>query len=175
MPNQGVSARNSVDPAGEFPFAPEDYVLHLLTSLATFREAALDNALKNLGLTMARFRALSVLVRCGDCTMTELAGFTAVDRTTLTRIADQLVAAGFAERVETPKDRRQVVMRITEEGAARYRAGALQIRVHNAAVTEGLPPAAMRGLSRSLVRILENATPSEALRAAVIRYRRDAS
>jgi DNA-binding MarR family transcriptional regulator len=172
MPNAGVTAA-SVDRAGEFPFAPEDYLLHLLASLATFREGDLDHALKSLDLSVMRFRVLSALTRCGESTMSELSSFIAVDRTTLTRVADQLVGAGLVVRDADAKDRRRVLLSLTEAGRARYRQGAEIFRARNAEVVVGVPGGALRALSRTLVVLLENATANEATRASLIRYRRD--
>ena len=42
----------SADPLGEFPFAPSDYVLHLLTIISLFRDSALDGRLRALDLTL---------------------------------------------------------------------------------------------------------------------------
>jgi DNA-binding MarR family transcriptional regulator len=175
MPNAGVTASTtSVDATGEFPFAPEDYLLHLLASLATFRDAALDQALKPLDLNVSRFRVLSALIRCGDCTMSELSSFIAVDRTTLTRVADQLVAGELVERVADDKDRRRVLLSLTRAGRKRYREGAEVFRARNAELAAGVPPDEMRGLARTLVTLLGNAATSEATRISLIEYRRPA-
>src|SRR6201999_2536378 len=88
----------SYDPADEFPFAVDDYLLHLVVAIYQFRDSRLDQVLRPLGLNVSRYRVLSVLERFGASTMTELASFTAMERTTLTRIADQLVAADFVTR-----------------------------------------------------------------------------
>lgn len=171
---ESAAAQTTVDPAGEFPFAPGHYVLHLLASIASFRDAALDRLLRPLGLNVSRFRTLSVLVRCGDCTMSELANFSTLDRTTLTRIADQLVAAGLVARLGEPKDRRRVVLSLTKEGLATYRKGGGQVAVHNAKVRGDATEPELRQLARLLIAMLENTTANEATRASLIRYRRDA-
>jgi DNA-binding MarR family transcriptional regulator len=161
-----------MDAAGEFPFAPEDYLLHLMAATATFREAALDQALRPLELNVSRYRVLSALMRCGDSTMSDLASFVAVDRTTLTRVADSLVAAGLVSRIADDTDRRRVLLSLTDAGRELYRRGAEVFRVSNADVCAGAPPAAMRGLARTLVKLLKNATENEATRASLIDYRR---
>jgi DNA-binding MarR family transcriptional regulator len=70
----------------------------------------MDGALRTLGLNVSRYRVLGVLERFGASTMTELSNFTAMQRTTLTRIADQLVAAGWVARSGESRDRRHVVL-----------------------------------------------------------------
>jgi DNA-binding MarR family transcriptional regulator len=161
-----------VDVAGEFPFAPEDYLLHLLAATTTFRDGALDQALRPLDLNVSRYRVLSALMRCGDSTMSDLASYIAVDRTTLTRVADALVAAGLVTRIADDADRRRVLLSLTDAGRELYRRGAEVFRGCNAGVCAGAQPAAMRGLARTLVKLLENATANAATRASLIDYRR---
>ncbi|HWA62701.1 MAG TPA: MarR family transcriptional regulator [Caulobacteraceae bacterium] len=144
-----------------------------MAAVALYREARLDGALRPLGVTMSRFRVMSALMRCGASTMSELANFTSVDRTTLTRIADQLVDAAYAERLPEPKDRRRVVLDLTAAGRRLYRQAALVIREQNEAISEGVPEDEMRGLARVLVKVMHNATDNEATRSALIHYRRD--
>lgn len=165
----------STDETGEFPFAASDYVLHLLAAIAMFRDAALDAGLKPLGLNVGRFRTLSVLVRCGPCTMTELSAFSSVDRTTLTRIADHLVDAALVRRSGAPKDRRQVLLDLTDEGRRLHRKGLGVIARHNALILTGVGDPALRGAARTLSEIVRNQTQNEATRASLIRFTRDES
>lgn len=59
----------------------------------------MEGQLSLLCLNVGRDRALGTLRRFGPCTMSELATFSVVDRTTLTCTLDQLVKAGFAELI----------------------------------------------------------------------------
>jgi DNA-binding MarR family transcriptional regulator len=111
------SAR-TLDPAGEFPFDVATYAFHLFAVLARHREALMEEAFRPLGLNVARYRALSVVARLGPLSMSELADYSAVDRTTMTRTVDQLVASGFVERATPPSDRRQVLLTPTGAGKA---------------------------------------------------------
>ena len=167
-----VSRRASVDPRGEFPFAASDYVLHLLAAIAMFRDAALDNALRPMDLNVGRFRTLSVLARCGACTMSELSSFSAIDRTTLTRIADQLVAAELVVR-QAARDRRQVVLDLTDAGRAAHIKGLLAVGEHNRIVLRDIDEADLRSAARLVASVIENQTDNEATRASIIRHRRD--
>ena len=106
----------SVDPKGEFPLAPEIYFLHLALVVARRRETRLEQALKGTGLSLAGWRALRVVNRFGEATMGELADYTLTDRTTLTRVVDDLVEAGLMKRTKPPEDRRKVVMELTPAG-----------------------------------------------------------
>src|ERR1700736_765180 len=99
---------STMDPRGEFPLDLASYVFHLFSVVGRHREAKLETILKPLGLSLARHRALSVIATLEPCTMSELAEFSATDRTTLTRTVDQLVDAGLVERTTPREDRRQV-------------------------------------------------------------------
>src|SRR5437868_5476304 len=121
MSKSQPNRRASVDPTDEFPFAVDDYVLHLLAAIHQFRDSKLDAALREFGLNVGRYRMLGVLNRFGSSTMTELANFTAMQRTTLTRIADHLVAQGWVERRGEARDRRQVLLELTDAGRETYR------------------------------------------------------
>src|ERR1700679_177025 len=83
-----------------------DYIFHLFAVVGRHREARLEAGLKPMGLHLTRYWALSVISGIGPCTMSELAGFTAVDRTTLTRTVDQLVETALVERTTPREDRR---------------------------------------------------------------------
>jgi DNA-binding MarR family transcriptional regulator len=104
------------DVAGSGALELTDYLFHLFAVVSRHREARLDAALRPLGLSLSRHRALSIVAGIAPCTMSELADFSAVDRTTLTRTVDQLVESGLVERATPRADRRQVVLTLTEAG-----------------------------------------------------------
>jgi DNA-binding MarR family transcriptional regulator len=106
----------ALDPAGEFPLPPEIYFLHLALVVARRSETRLEHALKATGVGLAGWRALRVVYRFGPATMGELADYSLTDRTTLTRIVDDLVEAGLMKRSKPPDDRRKVVMDLTAAG-----------------------------------------------------------
>ncbi len=67
-------------------------------------------------LTPARLSALSVLVFGGPCSLGELARTEDVASSTMTRIADGLVAAGLARRSTRDSDQRVVELSATPKG-----------------------------------------------------------
>ncbi len=162
----------STDETGEFPFAPNDYVLHLLAAIVMYRDASLDLELKPLGLSIGRFRALSILVRCGPCTMTEMSAYSATDRTTLTRVADHLVAEGLVKRIGAAQDRRRVLLELTEAGHTRHAEAFAVIADCNRRIAAGTPETALRSTIRMLTAIIGNQTNSEATRASLLRFER---
>jgi DNA-binding MarR family transcriptional regulator len=149
----------SIDPSGEFPLDLTTYVFHLLAVVSRHREAKLDAALHTLDLSLSRYRALSVIATFDTCTMSALADYTAVDRTTLTRTVDSLVAAGLVERVTPKEDRRQVLLRLTPGGRTVFRKAIQTIFRLNrsllADLTDDDQRALVRGLESFLARLID--------------------
>lgn len=166
--------RDSADPKGEFPFDVIDYVPHLIAAIHQFRDSALDGALRTLGLNVGRYRVLGVLSRFGLCTMTELANFTAIDRTTLTRIADQLVATGYVERKGHAQDRRQVRLELTPAGVQIHRRALFLVFELNSRLLGGVPETRGRAAARVLQAIVRNLAPSQTACDSIIFYSREA-
>jgi len=125
-------------------------VFHLLAVVGRHREAQLDKLLQPLGLTLSRHRALSVVASQQPLTMSELADFCAIDRTTMTRIVDQLVEAEMVERTTPREDRRQVLLSVTPKGAATCRESLKAIWRHNQHLLEGLDEERQRTAARIL-------------------------
>src|SRR5947209_14443232 len=67
-------------------------------------------------LSAARLSALSVIVYAGPLTLGRLAEAEQVRSPTMTRIVDQLVAEGLAERRPSPDDARSTLVHATEAG-----------------------------------------------------------
>ena len=132
------------DPKGQFPFDVPGYAFHLLVAISRIRDSQLEKMLKPIGVNVARHRALTIILRFGPCTMSELADFSSVDRTTLTRTVDQLVAEGYVNRRAAPKDRRQVLLTITPAGEAVAASARTIVARHNAQALEGVPDHLLR-------------------------------
>lgn len=163
----------STDPTDEFPFAVDDYLLHLIVAIYQFRDSRLDGALRTLQLNVSRYRVLGVLERFGASTMTELASFTAMQRTTLTRIADQLVAAGFVERSAEPHDRRHVVLGLTDAGR-KIHARAMNVVLNlNQRLLDTVPESQRRMAARVLMQVVDNLAPNRLARDGIIHFSRE--
>ena len=57
----------------------------------------------------------------GGYTQIELARISGLDKTTMVTLLDELEAAGLAERLPSPDDRRKRVIAVTQEGKAKVR------------------------------------------------------
>jgi DNA-binding MarR family transcriptional regulator len=91
-------------------------LLHGLTR--RFRRAQAEQ-LAPLGLTPAQERALRVIARSDEpLRMTELAGRLGIVPRSLTTVIDALEEAGLVRREIDPRNRRAILLHLTERGAA---------------------------------------------------------
>jgi|HubBroStandDraft_1064217.scaffolds.fasta_scaffold307320_2 DNA-binding MarR family transcriptional regulator len=141
---------STVDPTGEFPLDLTSYVFHLFAVVARHREVRLEAELKSAGVNLSRHRALGVIVALEPCTMSELAEYSAVDRTTLTRTVDQLVEGGLVERTTPREDRRQVVLTLTGEGRRVCKRSLRAVFRVNRELLDGLDESDQRTFARAL-------------------------
>ncbi|MFS1512777.1 MarR family transcriptional regulator [Chengkuizengella sp. SCS-71B] len=67
-------------------------------------------------LTKDQFTTLRFLKFFGPCPSSELAELCDVNRSAITAMVDRLVSKGFAIRIPSDKDRRVILIKITEQG-----------------------------------------------------------
>jgi len=144
------------DPEGEFPAAAPEYLFYLLFQTARRREAQVDAVLEPLGLSANRARTLTIIRRLEGCSMNTLARFTAIERTTLTREVDQLVARGLIERTTPANDRRRVSLSLTEEGEKVFAQGIPIVAEATQQAMKGVDPERLREFARTLQVIMLN-------------------
>jgi DNA-binding MarR family transcriptional regulator len=152
--------------------APEEWFFYLLFQTVRRRDQAFGRALEALGLNMPKWRALSVISRLSGCTMNELAEFTTIDRTTLTRTADQLIDAGLVARGGLPGDRRIVRLEMTPAGEKTFEAALVEMRRFNGEALEGISAKDQDYLRKTLRAVIANITGSEGRAEAIAEMRR---
>jgi DNA-binding MarR family transcriptional regulator len=141
---------NAPDPTGEFPFAPSEYYFYLLFQAARQRDLHFERGLARAGLNIARWRTLAIIRRIGKCTMKELALYSTVDRTTLSRAVDQLVKQGVVARTTPNRDRRKVHLSLSAEGEALYAKAVPLLLAGNAELLDGADESRVRDAARLL-------------------------
>ena len=88
-------------------------------------EARVETALAGVGLSNAKFEALSVLVsQDRPISLSELAEKLTCVRSNVTQLVDRLEADGLVKRTDDPADRRAVRAEVTALGRKRHAAGA---------------------------------------------------
>jgi len=108
----------SEPPAGRSEAAgqPRVRLAYLLVQVALRRERAMENMLAPLGLSPTQSRVLLYLSKTTDASMGQVADYIVIDRTSLTRAIDKLVAGGLVIRSEPAHDRRITCLRLTSAG-----------------------------------------------------------
>lgn len=103
--------------------SPQPLLAQLMQTLGSV-ESRLESALEPVGLSLAKYKALSQLARAEEpLPLGTLAERFACVRSNITQLVDRLEAEGLAERTFDPQDRRCVRAQLTAEGRARYAAG----------------------------------------------------
>ena len=165
-------AENSPDPEGEFPLATPEYLFYLLFQIDRQRDVAFEPLLQRHGLALHDWRTLSIIRRLEGCTMKTLAIYSTIDRTTLTRTVDQLVAAGLVARITPPNDRRKVSLSLTEAGDAMHAKAVAELIAFNRLTLKALSPTRQREVTRALKTILSAVVPDPALAQDLLTYGR---
>lgn len=90
--------------------------------------------------TLAQFRMLVVLSTRGATKLVTLADLLRVAPSTAMRMVDRLIAAGLADRQTNPANRRETLLRLTDEGRRTVEDVTARRRTEIAAIVERLAP-----------------------------------
>lgn len=123
-----------------------------LINAARAVESRLEEALARVGLSLAKFGALTHLIEAGEpLSLSACARKMTCVRSNITQLMDRLEADGLVQRVADPQDRRGVRAAVTPLGAQRQAAGARElarVQAELAQTLSGLDPVALeRALS----------------------------
>jgi DNA-binding MarR family transcriptional regulator len=114
-------------------------------------EARLEKALAGVGLSGAKFGALSVLVsQDRPMSLSELAEKLTCVRSNVTQLVDRLEADGLVNRTDDPVDRRAVRAQVTALGRERHAAGAVVVNAVFQDVAQQLSAVDAQVLKRAL-------------------------
>lgn len=150
----------------------DEYLFYLVTQVQNRRVRDFGPVLEAVGLTISHWRALSTINRLDGCLMSELAEFTTVDRTTLTRVVDQLVDAGLVHRAHSLDDRRLVRVEMTDHGREVFAKAIDGLSEHSRKVLRGLSEEDLRLFRSVLQRIVRNIVVDDDLFRQVLRFSR---
>lgn len=150
-------------------FVLEQHPFFWFTQVLDRRDRELAAALKADGLRAPEWRILATLHSRNRLSMSELADLTSIDRTTLSRVADRMVRAGWVMRLTDASDARVTRLALTASGERLFaRIWPAVWRVNEMAVA-GLPePAigfvrwALQEMCRNLDMNVANAAPRSA-------------
>lgn len=145
-------------------------LFYLVYQVHRRREVAIEQELKTVGLPMGVWRTLLAVQRMEPCSMNELARYTTLERSSLTRSLDQMEDQGLVTRTTPPKDRRQVLVALTPAGRAEYERGYAAISAWNREALKDLPSSKVEALLEQLGELLIASTDDEALARDIISF-----
>ncbi|MER6032149.1 MarR family transcriptional regulator [Streptomyces sp. NPDC001851] len=100
--------------------------------------------------TLPQFRMLVVLATRGETKLVALAELLQVAPSTAMRMVDRLIAAGLADRKANPSNRRETLLRLTEEGRRTVEEVTARRRAEIADIVERLRPTERLALVEAL-------------------------
>jgi len=109
------------------------------------------------GLTVTQAYALDIILRRGDLAAKELAQELALEKSTVSRLVDGMVANDLVERSGHPRDARSALLRATPLGRRLYSAFRRDIVRENVDVLRGLAPSQRTTLIETLRRFTDAA------------------
>ena len=114
-------------------------------------ESRLEGALAGVGLSIAKFETLSVLVsQDRPISLSELAAKLVCVKSNVTQLVDRLETEGLVKRVDDPADRRAVRAEVTALGRKRQAAGSPLVNAVLQDVAKKLSPVDSQKLKRAL-------------------------
>src|SRR6266403_1655091 len=121
------AAARSVKTAGPTGAAAEHLMFSLIAAAHSV-EQRVEAAMEDVGLSSAKFSALTHLVDAGEAlSLSECAKRMTCVRSNITQLMDRLEAEGLVRRADDPNDRRGVHAVVTPLGIERQAAGAKQL------------------------------------------------
>lgn len=134
----------------------DDFPPYLLNRIVSRLNTNLGEALKQTGITVPIYRVLAVLISGDRRSVNELAVYTVIEQSTLSKILARMEAQGLVSRQSNRDDGRVVEICITAEGRAAYdRVIPVALAQYEQAVA-GLSEEKRKDLIETLHRVLDN-------------------
>ncbi|HWA37237.1 MAG TPA: MarR family winged helix-turn-helix transcriptional regulator [Burkholderiales bacterium] len=137
-------------------FALDRHPFFWLTQVIAARDRELAQGLRDYGLRVPEWRTLAALYSKKRCTMSELADFATIDRTTLTRTVDRMQDAGWIARLADEADARITRLALTTAGRRMFERIWPEVQRLNNLALAGLSSAQIESLRRILARMRAN-------------------
>jgi MarR family transcriptional regulator, organic hydroperoxide resistance regulator len=134
-----------------------DYPMHYIASIQRQNQINLGRQLRDQGLSVPMWRALSALHGKDAQTIGQIADLAVLDRSSLGRLLEEMAADGLVEREGSVDDRRAVLIRLSAAGRKRFEAVLPVIREHYRHLLRGFDDDEFETLMRLLRRLKANA------------------
>lgn len=135
----------------------DDYLPYLVNRVGTIiAEQFGGEVLAEHGLSIAMWRVLAAIAAHGSLRQIDLAGFTSIDTSTLSRLVSRLVRAGLVTRDRAANSDREVAVKLSGKGATLVARLIPLARQYEAAAIAGLSRQELVVLKRCLRRAYAN-------------------
>lgn len=151
----GFSAAPS-PPAADTEHLPfvDDYLAYLLARVSQRVSAGFHTEVTSQGLSVLAWRVLASLAGHGPMPVRSLCEHVLAQQPTVTKLLDRLQAQGLVQRLDDAQDRRQTLVQLSTEGAARVAPLLAKAKAHEAQVLQRLGSADAAQLKRLLQKLL---------------------
>jgi DNA-binding MarR family transcriptional regulator len=147
------AARTAADPGA---YSIEAAVPYLINRIASRLNRLLVAELKTQGLTFRDWRVLAFLAATERRTIVELADYSVIPHSTLSRLLDRMERGGLVRRSSAAHDLRAVELSLTAAGRRRYERVLPLALALNAELMRGFGAAERRALGAMLARMRDN-------------------
>lgn len=134
----------------------DDFLPYLLNRIVNRHNTSLANDLKKHGVTMAYYRVLCVLAAQKAKTVSELALYTVIEQSTLSKILDRMSEADIIKREINLEDKRIVNIFLTSKGSKAFAKIRPIAQKHYEKSIAGLSDKDHKALLKTLHHILNN-------------------
>jgi DNA-binding MarR family transcriptional regulator len=142
-----TSTSSTIDIA---PMDLESHLFFLCTQVVYRRTRAMHEALAPLGLLATEYRVLSAVLRQGPLAISELAHWTAYERTRLTHMLDGMEKKKWVTRTSADGDRRSIVVTITTPGRRIFAKAKVIVDELTDVITSANTPAELEAIRKGL-------------------------
>lgn len=134
-----------------------DFPMHYFAAIQRQNQINLTNALRQHGISVPTWRALSALDDDAKLTIGQLAELAVLDRSSLGRLLEELAEQGLVKRESAPDDRRALLVRRTPAGKRCFEAALPVVHEHYRRLLRGISEDEFNVLMGLLRRIKGNA------------------
>jgi DNA-binding MarR family transcriptional regulator len=138
------------------PYRLTDYPMHYFAAIQRQNQLNLARSLREFGVSVPMWRALSALHQKDGQTIGEIAQLAVLDRSSLGRLLDEMAKAKLVEREPLPDDRRALSIRLSAHGREIFEATLPLAQRHYRNVLKGVNAEEFETLMRVLRRIKAN-------------------
>jgi DNA-binding MarR family transcriptional regulator len=137
-------------------FAVDQYVFYWVSHVDSLYVNKMRLAMRRIRLNVPGWRTLAILFNYGPMTITQVAQFTVIERTALTRVVQAMETNGLVRRTESMADRRSFNLHITAKGRAKYAEALSVVEQVYAGATQGMDPAQIQKSMQLMIGMVRN-------------------